>query len=151
MEPRSGRPHGRSEPRLDRAFGLDDAPYRWDLAEARIRIGPGTGRVNVEADVCAVGSTAGETFLWTWANPSIPPGSRRGLEQVRAFGERHGLSLLTDAQWRGGRPEGLEMLAVAGRILDAEGTWTETGPCTTIFFVLFDMRVLPPDESNERR
>jgi hypothetical protein len=72
----------------------------------------------------------------------------RRLHAVRAFGARHGLALLTDPEWTGGRAEGLEMLAVAGRILDAEGTWVDADDDLTLFFLLFGLHRAPAaDES----
>jgi hypothetical protein len=78
---------------------------------------------HVVADLCLVG-TASEmagTFLWAWANDAIPAGAKLGLDAVRSFGTTHDLPLLTTPEWPGGRAEGLEMLAIAGRVQDATG------------------------------
>ena len=96
-------------------FALGRSPYRWNLDTAELIFERASDRV--VADICVVGtvSAAEGTFLWAWANEAIPPGTQRGLELVRTFGETHDLPLLVTPEWAGGRADGLEMLAVAGR------------------------------------
>jgi hypothetical protein len=80
----------------------------------------------VRADICVIGtvSHAQKAFRWAWADDGIAPPARHGLDLVRAFGETHDLPQLTTPEWSGGRAEGLEMLAIAGRIQNArEGSW----------------------------
>jgi hypothetical protein len=68
---------------------------------------------------------------------------QRALDLVRAFGELHDLPLLTTPEWPGGRAEGLEMLAIAGRIQDASGGFVDADGDLTLFFTLTDFRVVP--------
>ena len=114
-----------------------NAPYRWDLETAELRIEGG-----LVADLCLIGSTSQHegTFLWAWANDGIPPAAYHGLQAVKAFGEANDLRLLVDAEWPGGKPEALEMLAIAARILDGDGAWIDTQPDLTLFFVLRNIR-----------
>ena len=123
-----------------RDFGLDGCRYEWNLENAQILFTSGTSEV--VADICVVGSVseAEGTFLWAWANEAIPCQARRGLEKVRVFGESNALDLLTRPEWRGARSEGLEMSAVAARLLDAAGVWIETAADITLFFALFRFR-----------
>jgi hypothetical protein len=99
----------------------------------------------VVADICVVGSVSVSegTFRWGWANAAIPQHARRGLEHVREFGERNSLELLTTPQWPGGRPEGLEMAAIAARVLDCQGVWVDTSGDVTLFFLLSNQRTRP--------
>jgi hypothetical protein len=53
------------------------------------------------------------------------------------------LELLIRPKWPGGRPEGLEMAAVAGRILDADGILVEETGDVTLFFALSNFRRRP--------
>ena len=101
-----------------------------------------SGTAEVVADLCVVGSVSEceGTFLWAWANEAIPPKSRQGLERVLAFGESNGLDLLTTPEWPGARPEGLEMAAVAARLLDAAGVWADKTADVTLFFALSRFR-----------
>src|SRR5262245_31798633 len=101
----------RNQAWLDR-FHIDRNPYQWNLDSATLRLERETDAV--VARLCAVGSCSEHvgTFLWSWANDAIPAAARRGIEEVREFGARHGLPLLTTPEFKGARPEGLEMLAV---------------------------------------
>lgn len=124
-----------------KTFGLTDgAPFQWSLEEGKIFFMRGHDRV--AADLCLIGtaSTSGGTFMWAWANDAIPLAARRGLEAVNAFGQKHGLSPLVEAEWPAGRAEGLEMLAVASRVLDAEGCWVDNSGDLTLFFALRNFR-----------
>jgi hypothetical protein len=82
-------------------FDLSDQPYRWNLEQAQMAF------VLIEhavvADLCMVGSVSDSegTFLWGWANESIPHQAKRRLHEVRSFGEKHGLDLLMSPEWAG--------------------------------------------------
>jgi hypothetical protein len=124
-------------------FELQRAPYRWDLATAELvfeRAADG-----VVADICVIGtvSPAEGAFRWAWANQAIPSTARRDLELVRAFGEMHDLTQLITPEWRGGRPDGLEMLAIAGRVQDASGGFVDDTGDVVLFFTLRRFRVRP--------
>ena len=124
-------------------FELTAEPFHWDLETATLRFQ--RARDQVVASLCLVGTTSEceGTFLWAWANETIPPAATRGLEQVRQFGEANDLSLLTEAEFAGSRPDGLEVVAIAGRILDADGTFVAADGDVTRFFTLSAFRLEP--------
>ena len=124
-------------------FALADQPYRWDLDQAQIAF-LATAHATV-ADICMVGSVSAHagTFLWAWANEVIPPHAQARLNEVRALGETDDLTLLITAEWPATRAEGLEMLAVAGRVLDAEGVFIAPDGDRTFFFTLHRFRTQP--------
>lgn len=124
-------------------FSLQGSPYRWDLDSAALTFTRGGDRVT--ADLCVIGTVSRSegTFRWAWANAAFPPITTQDLGLVRAFGETHDLPLLTTAEWPGGRAEGLEMLAAAGRIQDAAGGFVDQAGDLTLFFTLHRFRVLP--------
>jgi len=132
----------RNQDYLDR-FGLTDEPYRWDIPRAQLAFACGDHAV--VADLCAIASVSASegSFVWAWSNPAFQEAFRLRLDQVRAFGEKHHLDPLTTAVWKGGRAEGLEMVAVAGRILDAEGVWIDKQGDLTLFFTLHRFRMQP--------
>jgi hypothetical protein len=121
-------------------FGLHRCPYQWDFERAQIVFR--SPKDEVVAEICVVGSTSvsAGTFLWAWANDAIPSHARMGLEAVREFGLANALDRLTTAEWAAGPRDGLEMAAVACRVLDGAGTWTEPGGDVTLFFVLRNLR-----------
>lgn len=115
-------------------------PYQWHLDCGEISFD--RGHDLLVADICVIGSTSSSegTFRWSWANDRTPAAARRDVEQVRTFGEKHDLGLLIDAEWPGGKPEGLEMLALAARILDGEGGWIAPVGDVVLYFVLRNFR-----------
>jgi hypothetical protein len=127
-------------------FDIAGRPFRWNLDAAQIAFL--AGERAVVADLCVVGSVSEceRTFLWAWSNDAVPPRARERIDEVRAFGEAHDLALLTTAEWPGGRAEGLEMLAVAGRVLDAEGVFVVPDRGRIFFFALHHFRTQPLDE-----
>jgi hypothetical protein len=132
----------RNQAYLER-FDLTDQPYRWNIEHAQL--GFSCRDHAVVADLCAIASVSASerTFVWGWSNPTFQDAFRERLDLVRAFGEKHQLARLTTAVWEGGRADGLEMLAVAGRILDAEGVWIDEQGDLTLFFTLHRFRTQP--------
>jgi hypothetical protein len=124
-------------------FDLDGRPYRWNLEHAQIAfLFPDHA---VVADLCDVGSVSEceGTFRWAWANEAVGDRAKARLHEVRAFGDTHDLGLLTTAEWQADRPDGLEMLAIAGRILDADSVWIDSQGGLTMFFTLHRFHILP--------
>lgn len=107
-------------------------PYRWDLATGQFIAGNRTWRL------ITIGTTAGDSFLWAWANDAIPPAAREAVAAVPAFGREHGLQLLTQPAAPGGLAQGKECLALAGRILDAAAIWVDRTEGGHIFFTLHE-------------
>ena len=126
---------------------LKRAPFRWDLVAAELRFDRATD--HVVADLCLVGtvSEATGTFLWAWANDAIPPAATRGLDVVRSFGATHDLPRLTTAEWPGGRADGLEMLAIAGRLQEATGGFIDRAAELELFFTLHRFRLRPGSDA----
>jgi len=126
-------------------FGLSGTPYTWNLHEATMRFQRPIGAVT--AELCCVGTVSASegTFLWAWANDGVPKQAWQRLHAVVGFGHANDLDLLTTPEWSGGRAEGLEMLAVAGRVLDADGTFVDAHEDVTMFFLLFDFKEEPSD------
>jgi hypothetical protein len=126
-----------------RDYGLKGCQYDWSLDKAQLVLRLDSDEV--VADICVIGSVseAEGTFLWAWANEAIPHKARRGLERVYEFGKSNMLELLTRPEWPGGQPDGLEMSAVASRILDAAGVWIAPIGDRAFFFALSNFRRIP--------
>ncbi len=123
-------------------FTLADCHYRWNLERARM--GFIRDADAVIADLCVIGSIAQSagTFLWAWDNAAVPSPSTTRLAAIREFGQTHDLRRLTTPEWVGTHPDGLEMLAVAGRVLNADAVWIERDDDRTFYFTLHDVRVV---------
>ena len=123
-----------------RDYGLRDCRYDWSLGDARLIFTTDSGTVSADIRVIGSASLSKGTFLWSWANETIPPQARCGPESVRAFGSRYGLTLLVTPEWPAGRDDALEIAAVAARLLDASGAWIEALEDVTLFFALSNFR-----------
>lgn len=130
-------------------FNLARAPYRWNLDTAQLVFDRETD--HVVADICLVGMVfeREDTFVWAWDIDAISPHAKRGLDAVRAFGATHDLPHLTTPSWSGGRADGLEMLAAAGRIQDASGGLVDQDGDLLLFFTLHQFRVRPRPAAHE--
>jgi len=75
---------------------------------------------------------------------TLSPPQCRKLLRSSGFGRRERASVIRAAgiaEWPGGYPDGLEMAAVAGRILEGEGVWVDTSGDVTTYFVLSRIRL----------
>jgi hypothetical protein len=115
----------------------------WNLADPRLVF-----RLEDElavADLCVIGSMRASSglFRWAWADDSIPPGARRGLERVHEFGELSALDALTTPTSPAGWYEALELASVAARVLYASALWVAASDELTLFFALSGLRREP--------
>lgn len=81
------------------------------------------GVAKVIANVQVVGTTSikSNTWLWGWANESVPTGQTTQIQKVRLFGEAESLSVLTEASWPDDEYHGWEMTAITAKIINAKG------------------------------
>lgn len=83
------------------------------------------GVPKVVAKFQVVGDVSGKskTWLWSWANPSVRQELAAGARDVRAYGTRHGIAKLTQAQWPATLDDGWCMTAIAAKLLHAESAY----------------------------
>jgi hypothetical protein len=79
----------------------------------------------VIADVQVVGttSTRSQSWLWGWANESVPPARTAQLTLVRKFGETELLPDLTKPESPDSVDHGWELTAVTAKIIGARGAY----------------------------
>ena len=77
------------------------------------------------ADFQAVGtiSTLPNTWLWSWANPSIMESAKKDIRLVKRFGEEQGLNELTQEKWAADELDGWAMTNVTAKLLNAKGAY----------------------------
>ena len=128
--------HARTEALLQRHHIARGAPFLWDLEAATL--GVVSQGHEVELGLVCVGtlSHASGTFRWGWANRYLAAASTARMQEVRAYGEAHGLPRLADVEWSAEPDEAFAMMAVAGVVLGAEGMWTDRSGPVTLYFVL---------------
>src|SRR4051794_12356012 len=82
-------------------FGVDySTQFEWNTERAEM-VFSSKGVPIVRADLQFVGSIAGRerTWLWGWANASIPTAATRRLAEVRRYGQEQGFPKLTEPEW----------------------------------------------------
>jgi len=81
------------------------------------------GLPRVVASIQVVGTTSEKegTWLWSWANESIPASVTGVIRTVREFGEKEGVSQLTASSSPLEEHVGWEMTAIAAKVLGAKG------------------------------
>ena len=96
-----------------------------------------------------VGSLDNEsgTWLWVWANPSIPEALQRDALRVKDYGEQRQIARLTSAEWPCTEEEAWRMAALACYLCEAQGVYR--GPAGTAFvFIAFSEVVVGPGASS---
>ncbi|GAA2792092.1 hypothetical protein RMN57_33720 [Kitasatospora sp. CM 4170] len=127
--------------RMIERYGLSgDVQYDWSLDDARITWSRG-GEVFLTGRLTMIGSVSLSrgTWLWSWANDSLPRVALGDIEKVRRFGEANGYPVLP---WPGfdHHPELVaEARMVAASLLDAEGLWAESLDDVQLHFLVHDL------------
>lgn len=117
---------------------------RWDYnAEKGTIIFSEGGEPKVIATVQVVGTASGRSnsWLWGWANESVPRDRTVLLEKVRAFGRAEGLDILTEPSWPDDEYHGWEMTAITTKLIGAKGGYRKvrTGGGYT-YYAFTDLR-----------
>ncbi|MFK0113207.1 DUF6882 domain-containing protein [Streptomyces sp. NPDC091217] len=122
-------------------FGLSgDVQYDWSMDDAHITWSR-DGKVFLTGRLTVIGSVsvAQQTWLWSWANESLPRAALGDIERVRQFGEENDYPVLP---WPGFdyHPELVaEARMVAASVLDAEGLWVESTDDVQLHFMVHDL------------
>ena len=99
---------------------------RWDYdLEAGTLTFSENGTPQIIASIQVIGTTSksGGTWMWAWANESLPDKVTRAVESVRAFGLAENLAELTKESLPDDEYIGWEMSGVAAGILHAKGAY----------------------------
>ena len=87
--------------------------------------------------------TESGTWLWGWANPSIPEALQRDALRVKDYGHQHRIPRLTQAEWPCTEEEAWRLAALACLLCQAQGVYR--GPAgTALVFISFGKVVLSP-------
>jgi hypothetical protein len=99
---------------------------RWDydLERATLTFSEnGVPKVLASIQVIGTTSVSGGTWMWGWANESLPPNVTKAVAKVREFGQAENIAKLTEAELRDDEYLGWEMTAVAAKLLGAKGAY----------------------------
>ncbi len=127
---------------LMRAYKLAEYQcFEWDQASGELTFS-NNGIPIVRAKIQFVGSVSvlSNTWLWSWANPSVNPKVKDQMTWVKGFGEERNFIALTNAQWEGDEIDGWEMTCVAARILDAKGAYRTESESGYTYMLITDIQ-----------
>jgi Family of unknown function (DUF6882) len=119
-------------------FGLDyTMQFQWDTEQAEV-VFSSRGVSVARADLQFVGSIAGRepTWLWGWANDSIPGAATARLAEVRRYGEEQGFDKLTRPAWAPEGDDGHDLMIVSACILGAPAFFHDHAGGAVLYFVL---------------
>jgi hypothetical protein len=106
----------------------------------------GTPKVIAEIQVVGTTSKKSNTWMWGWANESLPAGVTSSLTAVREYGNTERLSQLTMPQLPDDEHLGWDMTAVAAHIIGAKGGYrcpSERGFLYVVYIDLVHAEVAP--------
>jgi hypothetical protein len=83
----------------------------------------GTPKVLASIQVIGTTSVSGGTWMWGWANESLPSNVTKAVAKVREFGEAGNIEELTEAELPDNEHLGWGMTAVAAKLLRAKGAY----------------------------
>jgi hypothetical protein len=110
---------------------------RWDWDDERSTLTfSDPQKPTLEIEVSIVGSTEGNSWQWSWANPNTPASNKSGIEKVREFGQLEGYEKLTSSFLEADEYTGWEMTSIAVHILGAPGSYrfpTDRGYCYLVY------------------
>jgi hypothetical protein len=100
----------------------------------------GVPKVVAEIEVVGTTSARAKTWMWAWANESLPSCVTSRLAKVRAFGRRESLPNLTQAEIPDNEFLGWEMTAISAEIIGAKGGYRCPSQGGFLYLVYTDIR-----------
>jgi hypothetical protein len=85
-------------------------------------------------------SKVSNTWLWSWANSSVPAGVTVAARTVRQHGQKNGFRKLTERKWDAGEADGWEMAAVSAYLLKAKGAYRAPYDNGAAFLIVTEIR-----------
>jgi membrane protease YdiL (CAAX protease family) len=128
-------------------WGLDfGIQYEWNIDNAEM-IFSRNGKAFVRTDLIYVGSISRQTntFLWGWANESIPANATARLHEVRSYGEEQGFAKLTTAEWQPAGNDGHDVMLVSASVLGTPAFFHGHAGELSLFFLLDNFETAGPD------
>jgi hypothetical protein len=115
--------------------------YDYDLPTKRLWFSTGgTARLQADIEVAGTFSHACRTWMWSWANFSLPAKVRTRMKRVRTLGEERGFARLTHWTWPADEVDAWAMTAIAAQLLKAEGAYKSPGKDADVYFTLSRLR-----------
>jgi hypothetical protein len=123
-------------------WDLDGPVLRWTFEDRA-----------AEANVQVIGSysTGARSWMWGWANQSLPAHLRSSSETVRVSGEAHGHTMLTVPTVEGiSEDEAADFCAIGFRLMRATGFYRATGEQVALYLAFGPVNLLWDDGRTDR-
>lgn len=130
--------------KLSEACGLSKwKRWDWDM-ESEELVFSNDDMPGVVAKVAFVGTYSGnsETWMWAWANSSLPDKVRASLRPVKDEGARSGFLKLAAAHWPATDCDGWHMTAFALQVLGGIGAYRTPTDDGHIYMVILDAELV---------
>lgn len=114
---------------------------RWDLdleSGALVFSDPERGRAEARAQVVGTFNASDGTWLWAWANPSVPEVLRADSLKVKEYLGQRGFEHLIVGKRNCTESDAWEMTALAVRVAGRQGAYRGPASATLFVFVTFD-------------
>jgi hypothetical protein len=82
--------------------------------------------------------------MWAWANPSVNRSLARNAEQLRAYGEQHGLVELTTPKLTCDERHCWDFVAASAARTNAQGAYRGPAGDTMVFMTFGDVKMSKP-------
>lgn len=98
--------------------------WEYDLEQGTLTFSEeGIAKVVASIQVAGTTSRSAGTWMWGWANDSLPANATKDVERVRQFGRVENIDQLTKSELPDDEYLGWEMTAVAAKLLEAKGAY----------------------------
>jgi hypothetical protein len=124
-------------------FGIDyECQFEWNIERAEI-VFSRNKRPIARADLQVVGSISRSsgTWLWGWANESIPSNAKDMMSAVREYGEEQRFPMLTQPEWYPeNEHDSHDVMYVVASVLGASATFHDHAGDLALYFTLHNFR-----------
>lgn len=129
-------------------FDLDSARIFWLKGDKVVLVADAqfAGSYYFLPDAPADKPNEAGSWMWSWANETVPPRAYKRIEAVRRWGQAKRSLKFTKGGWLGPFAWAQDMLIGSVRVLGALGGYFRPDGDTAYFFVLEELRKPKPDE-----
>ena len=124
-------------------YGLtnDSVQYYWSTDDATI-VWSRAGEEFLRGRITSIGSVNAEkqTWLWSWANRSVPPAALGNIADVRRYGMEQNFPLLVWPGFQSDQEPVYQATMVALDILGADGLWRDYVDGLEMVFAVHDLQ-----------
>ncbi len=133
--------------RFDEKYGDHDR-WDWDADSSTLTFSD-AGQPKLRIHCSVVGTTEGDSWEWSWANPNFSAHQKVNIERVREFGETQGYGKLTSAFLEADEYTGWEMTSIAVHVLQALGSYRFPNNDGYCYLVYREIKEVPKEVAGD--